>query len=76
MEKRWKVRKFTNDIPELLENKRLVVTRGGSIMMEGNVYSDLIDLLTERMEIKVNILIYLNIYFRKLTNLSGLQPRK
>ena len=40
------------DVPQLVENKRLVVIVGGSIMMDENVDSDLIDLLTKRMKKK------------------------
>ena len=40
------------DVPQLVENKRLVVTVGGSVMMDENVDSDLIDLLTKRMKTK------------------------
>ena len=39
-------------VPQLVESKRLIVRGGGSIMMEENVDSDLIDLLTKRMETK------------------------
>ena len=40
------------DVPQLVENKRLVVTVGGSVMMDENADSDLIDLLTKRMKTK------------------------
>ena len=53
------------DVPQFDENKRLVVTGGGggSIMMHKNVYSDLIDLLTERMETKKETIpIYVKIF--------------
>ena len=40
------------DVPQLVENKRLVVTGDGFIMMDENVDSDLIDLLTKRMKTK------------------------
>ena len=48
------------DVPQLVEYKRLVATGGGSIMMDKNVDSDLIDLMTKRME---------NVYLTK--NLFG-----
>ena len=50
--------------------------RGGSVMMDENVDSDLIDLLIKRMETKRKYSNLSQDIFGELTNLSGLQPRK
>ena len=60
-----------------VENKRLVVTGGGYIMMDENVNSDLVDLLTKRIKWGKKTCFYLfQDIFKKLTDHSGLQPRK
>ena len=76
MEKDGKYGNLQIDLPQPVEKNRLVATWGGSIMMDKNVDSDLIDLLTKRMEIKRKYSNLSQYIFRKLTNLSGLQPRK
>ena len=43
------------NVPQHIENKRLVVTDGGSVIKDEPAVSDLIDLLTKRMETKNKI---------------------
>ena len=76
MEKDEKYGNLQIYVPQPVENKRFVATGGGSSMMDGNVDSDLIDLLTKRMETKRKYSSLSQEICRKLTNLSGLQPRK
>ena len=64
------------DVPQLVENKRRVVTGGGSVLMDEPVDSELIDLLTKRMETKRKYSNLSQDIFKKLNDLSGLQPRK
>ena len=75
MEKDGKYGNLQIDVLQLVENKRLV-TGGDSIIMDEPIDSDLIDLLTKRMEIKRKYSYLSQDIFKKLTDLSGLQPRE
>ncbi|MCU7958158.1 MAG: hypothetical protein KZQ67_16375, partial [gamma proteobacterium symbiont of Bathyaustriella thionipta] len=64
------------DVPNLTKNKRLIVHKGGSIVMNEKVDSDLIDLLTKRIKTKKKYSNLSQDVFKRLTDLSGLPSRK
>ena len=63
------------DIPQFVENKRSVVTRGDSIMMENNIDSDFIDLLINPNGKKKKIFQFISRLFKE-TNQSFWIPNK
>ena len=65
MTKDGKYGKLTIDVPQLVENDRLLAKEAGVVLLDEKVDSDFNDLISERYDIKRNTLIYQKLYSKQ-----------
>ena len=76
MTKDGKYGKLTIDVPQLVENHRLLAKEAGMVLFGEKVDSDFIDLISERYDTKKNYSYVSKVVFKTLTDFSGLENEK
>ena len=76
MTKDGKYGKLTIDVPQLVENHRLLAKEAGVVLLDEKVDSDFIDLISKRYDTKRNTLIYQKLYSKHKLTYQVLKIRK